>query len=573
MINKIRQSFALTENGARGVLKASLTSFLLFFSSMLPIFVLMYYAQGIIEGNMKSKGFFIGVSLAILAIIYVIMSKNYDSLYNATYSESKDLRVDIAETLKSLPLSYYSKYDISDISQVVMSDIERIEHALSHAIPQSIGFSVFFIIISAMLLGGNLKLGLAVFIPIALSFVLIILSKKFQIKVSTQYYEQLRRNSESFQEAIEMQADLKSYSMMENTRDELYDQMEESEKIHIKTEFQQVIPIAISFILLRLAIGVVIVVGSYMYIKGEVNLLYLLGYILAASKIVDGMEGLFENLAEIMYLDSRVKRIKEIRNTPIQEGKKMDIKNFDIQLKDVEFSYSEDAKVIDGLSFTAKQGEVTAIVGPSGCGKTTVLRLISRLYDVDKGKILVDNVDVRDIDTDSLFEKISIVFQDVILFNNSVMENIRIGRPDATDEEVRQAAKMAQCEDFIEKLPKKYDTMIGENGSKLSGGERQRISIARAFLKDSPIIILDEISSSLDVENEMKIQETLNKLIEGKTVVIISHRLKSVEKVDKIVVMDKGKVDSIGSHKKLLKKSKLYRKMIDKSKAIEGFEY
>jgi len=328
-----------------------------------------------------------------------------------------------------------------------------------------------------------------------------------------------------------------------------------------------------SLSILRVSLGTTVFTGIVLYATQRVELLYLFGYIIAAVRLTDSIAGLYENIAELMYLDARVRRIAELRTAKVQEGVKTEFNKFDIELQNVEFSYTEGVKIIDGISFTAKQNEVTALVGPSGCGKTTVLRLMSRLYDYDGGKILIDGKDIKDVDTDSLFENISIVFQDVTLFNMSVMENIRIGNKNASDADVIAAAKMANCDEFIEGLPDKYNTLIGENGSKLSGGERQRISIARAFLKNAPIIILDEISASLDVENEMKIQESLDKLIKGKTVVIISHRLKSIENVDKIVAMDKGKVDSVGTHEELLKKSVLYRTMAEKFAQAEAYRY
>ena len=320
-------------------------------------------------------------------------------------------------------------------------------------------------------------------------------------------------------------------------------------------------------------IGLTLGFGVPMLLNGEVSLLFLLGYIIAAAKIKDAVSALYMNLAEIMYIDSRINRIKELREVKIQTGEKAELNTYNIEFKDVEFSYNSDRKIINGLSFTAKQGQVTALVGPSGCGKTSVLRLMSRLYDYDKGQILIDGKDIAKIDTDSLFEKISIVFQDVTLFNTTVMENIRIGNKNASDDEVKEAARLANCSEFIEALPDGYNTVIGENGGKLSGGERQRLSIARAFLKNAPIIILDEISASLNVENEMKIQESLNTLIKNKTVVIISHRLKSVENADKIIVLDNGKLNSEGTHKELMEKSALYRSMIEKSGLTEVYTY
>ena len=279
------------------------------------------------------------------------------------------------------------------------------------------------------------------------------------------------------------------------------------------------------------------------------------------------------NIAEIMHIDARVEKINQKRNANKKTGKKLNITNHDIKLKNVNFSYDDTTQVIKNISFVAKQGQITALVGSSGCGKTTILRLISRLYDYDNGMILIDNKDIKDIDTSYLFEKISIVFQDVILFNTSIMENIRIGKKNASDEEVIQAAKKANCDDFVDNLKDKYNTIIGENGSKLSGGQRQRISIARAILKNSPIILLDEISASLDVENEMKIQQSLNTLIKDKTVIIVSHRLKSIENADKIIVMDNGKIDSIGTHKELLEKSQIYKQMIEMSNISQNYTY
>ena len=293
---------------------------------------------------------------------------------------------------------------------------------------------------------------------------------------------------------------------------------------------------------------------------------------MCASKVIDAVNGMLSNFAELMYLDGNLQRIRELRSTKIQTGEAKELKNFDIEFKNVEFGYGEN-KVINDISFVAKQGEVTALVGPSGCGKTTVLRLMSRLYDYDSGKIIIDGNDIKGIETESLFENISIVFQEVTLFNTSILENIRFGNKNATDEQVKEAARLANCEEFIEKLPEKYDTLIGENGSKLSGGERQRISIARAFLKNAPIILLDEISASLDVENEMNIQESLNKLIKNKTVLIISHRMKSIENVNKIIVMENGKIESQGNHNELLEKSKVYNTMVKNSNLAENYSY
>lgn len=565
--------FALTEQGAKDLVKASITSFLVYGINMFPAMLLMLFMDELILDNIKDKYLYIGFSVIILVVMYILLSIEYDALYNATYKESANLRIDIGETLSRLPLSYFSRHDLSDLSQTIMSDVEAIEHAMSHSMAKVVGFFLFFPIVSILLIIGNAKLGLAVILPILLNFLFIWLSKKTQLRENLKYYEKLRDNSESFQETIELQQDIKSFGLSQNIKKNLYKKIEESEKIHLKAEIMTFIPTAISGLILQSTLGVVIIVGTGLYGSGEVNALYILGYILAAMKIKEGVDAVGQNISELFYLDSRINRIKEIREAKVQEGKEHEINHFDIELKNVSFSYDNDTEVIKNISFTADQNEVTALVGMSGCGKTSILRLISRLYDYDDGKITIGGKDIKDISTKSLFEKISIVFQDVTLFNTSVMENIRIGKKDATNEEVKEAARLANCEEFICKLPQGYDTPIGENGATLSGGQRQRISIARAFLKDAPIIILDEIAASLDVENEKYIQESLNKLTKNKTVIIISHRLKAVENVDKIVVINEGKVDAFGTHQDLIEGSKTYASLVRSAKLAEEFKY
>ncbi|HHX67976.1 MAG: ABC transporter ATP-binding protein [Miniphocaeibacter sp.] len=573
MVDKIKEVFQLTDKGAKGLIKASVSTVFSYISYMLPLMFVMYFIRDLLMGNLKTPMLYVFMILGIAVVMYMFLYVNYNTLYTETYRESKNLRIDIANILKELPLSYFSRHDVSDLAQTIMKDVEAIEHALSHAIPQAIGLILFLIIVCISMLANNFKMALAIILPVIISFVLLLLSKRMQVYGSTKYYNQLRVNSDKFQEAIELQQEIRSYNQGYKVREDLLWEMDKSEKIHITSEFSQALPLLLSSTILKFALGFIILFGTNLYINGDISLLYFLGYVIGSAKIVFTTEGLYENIGEIMYLDARINRIRELRNTEIQKGERVDIKTYDIEIKDVEFSYNEATKVIDGISFVAKQDEVTAIVGPSGCGKTTVLRLMSRLYDYDKGSLFIGGNEIMKIDTDSLFDKISIVFQDVMLFNTSIMENIRMGNKEATDEEVKEAARLANCTDFIKNLPQGYETVIGENGSNLSGGERQRISIARAILKNAPIILLDEISASLDVENEMQIQNSLNSLIKNKTVVIISHRLKSVENADKIVVMNNGKIDSIGKHKDLLKKSKLYKNMIEKSNITESYLY
>ena len=568
-----KKRFALTDRGARNLTKATLFSFFVYCIDMLPVIILMFFAQEVLENIDKSNGFYIIFSVLTLIAMYILLFIEYDKLYSTTYQESADLRIRTAEYLSKLPLSYFSKHDISDLSQTIMADIEGIEHAMSHAMPKVGGMALFFPLISVMMLVGNVKMGLAVIIPSLLSFIFIPLSKKYQVKGQKKYYDILRENSESFQENIEMQMEIKAYGLSEEMKEKLYEKMDKSEKVHLKTEMGLVLTMSLSSIFSFISLAVVIFVGVNLIINKEISVLYLIGYLLAAMKIKDSLDASKEGMMEIFYLTPKIERLKEIQNQNLQEGKDYKLKKFDIDLKDVEFAYNKDAKVLRGVSFKAKQGEVTALVGASGCGKTTILKLISRLYDYDEGQILIDGKDIKEISTESLFDKVSIVFQDVVLFNQSVMENIRIGKQDASDEEVKRAAKLANCTDFIEKMDKDFDTVIGENGAELSGGERQRLSIARAFLKDAPILILDEIAASLDVDNEKKIQESLNNLIKDKTVVIISHRMKSIENADKIVVLENGKVESEGKHEELLQKSKVYKNLIEKTKMAEEFIY
>ena len=568
-----KKRFALTDKGARNLSKATLASFFVYCINMLPAILLMIFAQEVLENIGESKGFYIVFSVLTLIAMYILLSIEYDKLYSTTYQESADLRVRTAENLSKLPLSYFSKHDISDLAQTIMSDIEGIEHAMSHAIPKVGGMALFFPLISIMMLISNVKMGLAVIIPTILSFIFIPLSKKYQVKGHKKYYDVLRENSESFQENIEMQMEIKAYGLSEEMKEKLYEKMDKSEKVHLKTEIGLILTMSISSIFSFISLAVVILVGVNLIINKEISPLYLIGYLLAAMKIKDSLDASKEGMMEIFYLTPKIERLKEIQNQELQEGEDYNLKKFDIDLKDVEFSYNKDAKVLNGINFKAKQGEVTALVGASGCGKTTILKLISRLYDYDDGQILIDGKDIKEISTESLFDKVSIVFQDVVLFNQSIMENIRIGKQDASDEEVIKAAELANCTDFIEKMDKGFDTVIGENGAELSGGERQRLSIARAFLKDAPILILDEIAASLDVDNEKKIQESLNNLIKDKTVVIISHRMKSIENADKIVVLENERVESEGKHEELLQKSKVYKNLIEKTKMAEEFIY
>ena len=565
--------FALTDKGAKDLQKASAASFFAYVINFFPAMLLLLLVDELLLNNVKETELYLWGAILVLAAMWILLRIEYDALYNTTYQESENLRTEIADILTKLPLSYFSRHDLSDLAQTIMADVAAIEHAMSHAMAKAVGFLFFFPLLSVLLLLGNVKLGLAIILPILLGFGLLLLSKNLQIRESFKHYQKLRDNSESFQEAIENQQEIKSFGLTQKIRQTLYQKMEESEKIHLRAEISAGIPMLCSNVILQFAFVLVILIGVQMLHTGEINILYFLGYVLASIKVRESVEAVSMNVAELYYLDSMVKRIREVRETKIQQGKDQTISSYDIEFDQVSFSYDKDTEVLKNVSFTAKQNEVTALVGVSGCGKTSILRLMSRLYDYDGGSIRIGGLDIKELSTKSLFEKLSIVFQDVTLFNTSVLENIRIGKKTATDEEVIRAARLANCEEFIRRLPEGYKTMIGENGATLSGGERQRLSIARAFLKDSPIIILDEIAASLDVENEKKIQDSLNRLILDKTVIIISHRLKSVENADRIVVIDCGRVEASGTHLELLKASPTYNNLVEKAKLTEEFQY
>lgn len=573
MKNYYKKRYALSEQGAKNLTKATIYCFLTYCINLGPMMILMGLINQLVLGNVSSTLQYIVMAILTLVFMYILLSEEYVSLYNSTYKESANLRKGIAENLAQLPLAYFSKHDLSDLSQTIMSDVERVEHSMSHSIPKVVAMWLFFPLMGLIMLIGNWKLGLAAIIPTLLSFMINPLAKQKEVSEYSRYFNVLRDNSELFQETIELQQEISSFNQADKVKKNLYKKMEESERIHLNVEIVPMLAVGISSSLSYISLAVVLAVGIQLLIHNEISLLYLIGYLIGAIKVKELFDVSREGMTEMSYIEPAIVRIKEIKNAALQEGKDTDLSSYDIEFKNVSFAYNEDAKVLKDVSFTAKQGEVTALVGISGSGKTSVLRLISRLYDYDTGSILIDGKDIKNISTESLFKNVSIVFQDVTLFNTSIMENIRLGRESATDEEVKEAARLANCMDFIEKLPDGFNTLIGENGAELSGGERQRISIARAFLKDAPVLILDEISASLDVDNEKKIQDSLNKLIKDKTVIIISHRLKSIENVNKIVVIDEGVVETSGNHDELIKDSKVYKNLIEKTKLAEAFNY
>ena len=573
MKRKLQETFALTEKGARGMIRASIASFCVNITYMAAMMTFFAFAKDLLaDGKLSHPAFYLLAMAVIVVLMYLTLDFEYRATYNTTYAESRDMRIAIADTMKELPLGYFAKHDLSDLAQTMMQDVLDMEHAFSHAVPQAIGAGIFLVIMLLMILISHFWIGLAILIPTAVGLTIILLSKRYQKSFVKKFFDQSRKNVEIIQDAIEMQQEIRSYNLVGEKRREIHQAIRAAEKMHMQAEVGQGIPVTSAMTVVKLALASTILTVAYFMLKGQMTALYAIGYMIAATRLTSAMEGVGMNIAELFDIDVRVDRIKELKNTPVQKGREVELKNFDIEVKDLSFAYGNNP-VLNGVNFSAKQGEVTALVGPSGSGKTTMIRLLSRLYDVDRGEITIGGHSLKDIAPDCLYRQISMVFQDVTLFNGTVMENIRIGRKDASDEEVMEAARKAHCDDFIVKLPDGYQTLIGENGSKLSGGERQRLSIARAFLKDAPIRLLDEISASLDVENEMAIQKSLNALMKDKTVIIISHRMKSIENVNQIVVFEEGRVNDIGRHEELMTRSKLYRNLVEKSSLTEAYVY
>ncbi|WP_198142956.1 ABC transporter ATP-binding protein [Sneathia sanguinegens] len=565
MRNWINKTFALNNKSSNNILIAIFYSLLvnIFSGSGVLLLLLFFYKK-------LDKISYIFLAILILIILAISLGLEYNKLYYITYNESANLRIKIGNQLKNLPLSYFSKHDLSDLAQTIMSDIAKMEHAISHALAQTIAFVLFFILVSIAMLYFNFYLAMAIIIPFIINILILFLTKKVQIKSNTKYYKILRKNSESFQENIELQQEIQSLNLEKEMKEKLYIQMDETEKIHFEVESFITALLSLINLLFYIEIGVLILIGSYLFYTNKISLISLISFLLISLKLNEGSLASTLNITELFYIDARVKRLKEIINYPTQKGKDITLKSFDIQLTNVSFSY-ENEQILKDINFVVKQNEITALVGKSGSGKSTLLKLISRLEDYNSGKICIDKIDIKDISTASLFKNISIVFQDVILFNDTILENIRVGNLNASDEEVIKAAQKACCDEFVEKLPNKYNTLIGENGTSLSSGQRQRISIARAFLKNAKILLLDEISSSLDVDNEIQIQKSLQNLVKEKTVIVISHRIKSIENVDKIVVIDEGKVCDSGTHNELLNRCKIYKDLVTKSELGDNF--
>ena len=571
MVSYFMKKYAMSEKGALNLKKAifshTLVNLTKLFAPMIGFMFLFQYI-GILK-SIESYNFtsvhYIALIVVMMIVMFLIARWDYVRLYTNVYNESANSRIELAEKLKKLPLSYFGKRDLADLAETMMNDMNLYETIFSHAVPHIYSTAISTSIIALMLIFYNWKLALAALWVIPISILIIFLSKKSQKKIVQGWIDDNRKVFDNLQENIEQIEQIKSYNLEDRMLNDFFEKLNASTKQKTKGEVVAGTLTGIAAAILKLGIISVAVIGVNMLMAGEVSALVYIAFLMLTASIYLPIEGIITFMSMIVMLDAVVGRIKEIKTMPVQKGKKdIDIKNYDIEFKDVYFGY-DDYSVINGVSFTAKQGEITALIGSSGSGKTTLTKLAARFWDIDKGKILIGGEDIGKIDPETLLKNFSIVFQDVTLFNSSIKDNIKIGKKDATDEEIIRAAKIARCYEFIDKMPDGIDTVIGENGQKLSGGERQRISIARAILKDAPIILLDEATASLDVENESLIQEALSELIKEKTAIVIAHRLRTIRNANKIVLLNAGKIEAIGTDEELCKSSEFYKAMLRKS--------
>lgn len=564
MIEKLQKKYALSRQGAKDLVKGCVACFFQYLSLMVPIALLYYLVSDLMNGDAGyRKWFYIGGCVICVILILVTTWFQYNGTFFATYIESGVRRISIAEKLRKLPLSYFGKKDLADLTSTIMNDSAVLETAFSHFIPELVGSVASTTIVALGLFAFDVKMAFAALWVLPVSFAIVLSSSKLQQKLGRKQMDAKMACADGIQECIETVQDLKSNNAENEYLKGLFKKVDNVEKRMIISEFGNAAFVVSASLVLKLGIASVALMGAYLLTRGELDVLTFFMFLLVASRLYDPLQGALQNLAAIISTKTNIARMKEILDHDVQTGsEKLTNKGYDIQFDHVKFAYDTSETVLEDVSFTAKQGEVTALVGPSGGGKTTVSRLAARFWDASSGKITVGGMDVSKIDPEKLFSLYSIVFQDVTLFNNTIMENIRIGRKDATDEEVIAAAKLANCDEFAMKLPDKWNSMIGENGCELSGGERQRISIARAFLKNAPVILLDEATSSLDVENETLIQSALSRLIKDKTVMVIAHRMRTVAGADKIVVLSDGKVVETGTPDELMKKDGIFAHML-----------
>ena len=561
MINRLQKKYALSDQGAKDLFKAIVYSVLANISLMLPVALLAIVLNAMLpvalgmEDKTAGLAWYTAAGIIILVIIFIFHYLQYTKAYIGTYEESERRRITLAEKLRTLPLGFFHERDLADLTSTIMGDCASFEHAFSHTVPQFFGALISTAIVCIVLLIMNWKMGLALLWVAPVAFAIVLLSRKWQEKLGKKYMTERMNLSEGIQECLETVQDIKACNQENTYLKKLDAKMDIAEKAQISSEMVSASLVTTGQMILRLGLVTVIVVGSSLILHGKISLFTYILYLIAASRLYDPLSGAMANMAELFGANLQVNRLKEIQEYPLESGQKdYHTKGYDVTFDHVKFSYEEGKPVLKDVSFTAKQGQVTALVGPSGGGKSTVAKLAAKFYDLDGGKITLGGVDIAKLDSVALMKDFSIVFQDVVLFNNTIMENIRVGRKGASDTDVIAAAKAAKCHEFIENLPQGYQTVIGENGSTLSGGECQRLSIARALLKDAPVILLDEATASLDVDSETQIQEAISELVSGKTVLVIAHRMRTIEAADQIVVLDKGVVAEKGNHDTLMKK-------------------
>ncbi len=572
MFKTIQNRLALSEKGARDFLRGTFCTTLLNIGIMLPavymfVFLNEYLRDAIDSagGTLHGFGYYILLGLGFAAATWILAVVQYRSTFTTIYEESANRRISLAEKLRKLPLAFFATKNLSDLTSTIMRDSTDLEHTFSHAVPQLVAsiLSISLVAIGLFIYQWQLALALFWVVPVAASVVLV--SKAWQKRNQRAIYKQMRVVSDQIQEGLDTIQEIKACQLENRFMNGLDDALDTYERQLTRFELSGGVLLGSAHSLLKLGLVSVILVGATLLTRSVIDVFTYLVFLLVASRIYEPVGEVFNNLAALFYLDARIDRMRELQAMPIQQGDTSFVpENYDIEFDDVSFSYEADKQVLSGVSFTAKQGEITALVGPSGGGKTTSAMLAARFWDAQQGRILLGGRDVREIDPETLLKSYSVVFQNVVLFNATIMDNIRIGSRNASDEEVLQAAKLARCDEFVREMSDGYDTMIGENGETLSGGERQRISIARALLKDAPIVLLDEATASLDVENETKIQAGLSELIRGKTVLIIAHRMRTVAHADKVVVISDGHVAEMGNPEQLMEAGGIFASMVQR---------
>ena len=570
---KLQHKYALSEQGAKDMIKAFISATFSNIMLMLPVGMLYMLVKNYMEDTLEGKGvlFIVGCIICLL-LIGITTYIQYNATFLSTYVESGVRRITLAEKLRKIPLSFFGKKDLSDLTSTIMADCATLETASSHWIPELIGACISTTLVAVSLFFFDWRMALAALWVLPVAFIIVISSGNVQRHMVDSQMKLKMACADGIQECLETVRDLRANNAQAEYMEGLDTKIKAVEKHAIKTELTTAVFVSSAQMILKLGIATVALTGSILLVNGSLDILPFFMFLLLVSRLYDPMQISLQNLAAIISADVQCARMDEILSYEVQTGTtELSNKGYDITFDHVGFAYNDRENVLEDVSFTAKQGEVTALIGPSGGGKTTVSRLASRFWDINKGKITVGGMNISKVDPETLMSLYSIVFQDVTLFNNTIMENIRIGRQNATDEEVIAAAKLAHCEEFAEKMSDGWNTMIGENGSELSGGERQRISIARAFLKDAPIILLDEATASLDVDNETLIQEALSRLIKNKTVMIIAHRMRTVADADRIVVLKDGVVAEQGTPEKLEKQNGIYHHMMETQMQAAGW--